>query len=189
MTPWNTTTTTSDLPSRPRDCDDTLWRHLRHLQAAYPETQSTRLWKFLHNQKGNLSRWGWFNFCDIRQFADSRPWITSNIIFARRNPHAVRGSNSQPGPGSNCVFVQRFPMKKITRLGAKSSGKSGEACIDMLGLQLHGPSGSLMWMSLQSFVIHWAVPSPGMGNHEKCTVVHHFSCCECCSCVCVCRTW
>ena len=54
---------------------------------------------------------------------------------------------------------------------------------DMLGLQLHGPSGSLMWMSLQSFVIHWAVPSPGMGNHEKCTVVHHFSCCACCSCV------
>lgn len=50
-------------------------------------------------------------FCDMRQFAHLWPWITSRIYFARRNLHAVRGSNSQQGPAAFLPNICRFDKK------------------------------------------------------------------------------
>lgn len=165
---WNIAKPHSSAPTQSNKSDPTI-----------------RLWKFLHNHKGNLSRWGWFSFVTWDSLPIFDPglhleFILHDAIYMLWEARIVNRVQLR-----SCPIFAVLTKKHMT--GSKVFWEEWwSICRDMLGRQLRGSFGSLLWMSPQGFAVSGSAKSRN-GTYENCIVVYHFHAVN--IVVAVCRTW
>lgn len=152
---WNIAKPHSSAPTQSNKSDPTI-----------------RLWKFLHNHKGNLSRWGWFSFVTWDSLPIFDPglhleFILHDAIYMLWEARIVNRVQLR-----SCRIFAVLTKKHMT--GSKVFWEEWwSICRDMLGRQLRGSFGSLLWMSPQGFAVSGSAKSRN-GTYENCIVVYHF---------------